>query len=114
METVFTVGVPENTTHNTGSRRGKESTMDFITVDITDTVGQASAIEANGSPVFTIRVTAPASIHSYAKDGSANEICGFGRVVGGPVNGHEILYRVSSVVEPVAPVQHRDGLVVFA
>lgn len=87
----------------------------IITVNISDTVGQSSAIEANGSPIFTIRVTSPAYVHSYANDGTPNEVCGFGVVVsGGPVNGYEILYKVSSVVPEQTGRQHRDGLVVFS
>ncbi len=79
----------------------------ILTVDIADTVGQSSAIAANRGSIFTIRVTQPV-------DASG---CGFGRVIsGGPVNGHEILFKATSVVseQDLGGLQHRDGLVVFA
>lgn len=78
--------------------------MARITVNISNTIGQSSAIEANGGPLFEIEVTVPAVSYPPAKDGSSNNVAGFGRVVsGGPVNGHEICYKAESVV-------HGDGV----
>jgi hypothetical protein len=88
------------TTRSLAGRSGrKESTVDSITVNISATIGQDSAIRANGSPVFTIRVTSPARALPPMNDGTPQDVPGFGRVIsGGPVNGHEILYTLSSVV----------------
>ena len=71
-----------------------------LVVDLAATVGQESAIEANGSSVFVIEVTAPAVALPAAYDGTPQEINGFGRVIsGGPVKGYEVLYTLDSVVE---------------
>ena len=84
----------------TTSAPKKEATMaasrkNLITVDISNTVGQSSAIEANGGPVFQIRVTQPAVPGIVGK----TDIPGFGKVVsGGPVDGHEVLYTAESVI----------------
>jgi hypothetical protein len=70
-----------------------------LTVDLSKTIGQDSAIQANGGPLFSIRVTCPAQALPAAKDGSSNNIPGFGRVVSaGPVKGYEVLYTLESVV----------------
>ena len=70
-----------------------------LTVDLSKTIGQDSAIQANGGPLFSIRVTFPAQAMPAAKDGSSNNIPGFGRVVSaGPVKGYEVLYTLESVV----------------
>lgn len=70
-----------------------------LIVDLSKTVGQESAIAANGGPVFRIRVTCPAVALPPAKDGSSNDIPGFGRVLSvGPVKGYEVLYTLESVV----------------
>ena len=70
-----------------------------LTVDLSKTIGQDSAIQANGGPLFSIRVTGPAQALPAAKDGSSNNIPGFGRVVSaGPVKGYEVLYTLESVV----------------
>lgn len=87
---------------------GKEATMatnfathakgERITVDLSKTIGQESAIAANGSPVFEIAVTWSLEILPPAHDGTYQESAGFGRVVsGGPVNGYEVLYTGASV-----------------
>ena len=90
------------TTHDRRITGRKEASMAYITVNIADTVGQESAIAANGGPVFTVRVTHPAT----------DEAPGFGRVVGlGPVAGYEILYKTTSVVEEETVLMHPDGLV---
>jgi len=73
--------------------------MSTITVNISETIGQESAIEANGSPVFTIKVTSPAVALPATLAGEPQEINGFGRVVSsGPVKGHTILFALASVV----------------
>ena len=75
------------------------TTATVIAVDIAGTVGQESAIKANGSSRFIIEVTSPAVRLPDAYDGTKQEINGFGRVVsGGPVKGYEILYTLDSVV----------------
>ena len=92
--------VPATTT-NQARKAGKGPAMaaTILTVDLSATIGQESAIEANGSPIFQIRVTCPAQAMPAAKDGSSNDIPGFGRVVSaGPVKGYEVLYTVASVV----------------
>ena len=69
---------------------------DIVTVDIADTVGQSSAIEANGGSVFAVEVTWPAERGEDA--GGVYDLLGFGRVVsGGPVQGHEIGFTVGGV-----------------
>ena len=71
--------------------------MATITVNIADTVGQESAIAANGGPVFSVEVTAPAEVFEEP-DGSV-AILGFGRVIsGGPVRGYEVGFLPSSIV----------------
>ena len=90
-----------NTATNTGRTAGKELTMSakVITVDLSKTVGQESAISANGGPLFSIRVTCPAVALAPTKAGSLQSIPGFGRVVcAGPVKGYEVLYTLESVV----------------
>lgn len=74
------------------------TTRSTIKVDLTKTVGQESAIEANGSPVFEIRVTHPARPLPPTLAGEAQEINGFGRVTSGPVKGYSVLYTLASVV----------------
>ena len=70
-----------------------------LTVDLSKTIGQDSAIEANGGPLFRIRVTCPAQALPVAKDGSSNDIPSFGQVVcESPVRGYEVLYTLESVV----------------
>lgn len=70
-----------------------------ITVDLSKTIGQESAILANGGPLFSIRVTCPARKMPPAADGSSNDLNGFGRVTcAGPVKGYEVLYTLESVV----------------
>jgi hypothetical protein len=89
------------TTTTTGHQAGKERPMrtTTLTVDLSKTIGQDSAIQANGGPLFSIRVTCPAQALPAAKDGSSNNIPGFGRVVSaGPVKGYEVLYTLESVV----------------
>jgi hypothetical protein len=76
----------------------QEVTMSVLTVNIANTIGQESAIEANGSPEFSIEVTSPAVPLPDAFDGTKQEINGFGRVLRGPVKGYEILYTLDSVV----------------
>lgn len=63
----------------------------IITVDLTGTeAANASAIAANGGPLFRIRVTCSAD--------PAGRFHGFGKVVcEGPVKGHEVLYTLESV-----------------
>ena len=74
------------------------TTTKIIKVDLSKTVGQESAIEANGSPVFEVKVTHPARPLPPTKAGEPQEINGFGRVVsGGPVQGYEVLYTLASV-----------------
>ena len=74
-------------------------TGDRIAVDLSETIGQSSAIAANGSPIFVIEVTWPLEILPPANDGTYQESAGFGRVIsGGPVNGYEVLYTGASVV----------------
>jgi hypothetical protein len=89
-------------TRTTSARKGgKEATMaaTTLTVDLSKTVGQSSAIEANGSPLFSIRVTHPARQLPPTKAGEPQSIPGFGRVVSaGPVKGYEVLYTLDSVV----------------
>ncbi len=72
--------------------------MSTITVNIANTVGQESAIKANGGPVFTVKVTCPARALPPTHAGEAQEINGFGRVTSGPVKGHEVLYKLASVI----------------
>ncbi|MFI0434011.1 MAG: hypothetical protein ACH36H_12835 [Candidatus Nanopelagicales bacterium] len=69
---------------------------DIVVVDIADTVGQSSAIEANGGSVFTVKVTWPAE---RGTDGAGEyNLLGFGRVLGtGPVAGHEVGFTVGGV-----------------
>ena len=68
--------------------------MKTITVDLSKTIGQESAIKANGSPIFDIEVTLPA-----VKD-ELNPIAGFGRVVSaGPVKGYEVLFTADAIVK---------------
>jgi len=65
----------------------------IVKVDLSKTIGQESAIEANGSSIFEIKVTVP------AVDYDGNAIAGFGRVVSsGPVSGFEVLYTGEAVV----------------
>lgn len=66
---------------------------EIVTIDISNTVGQESAIEANGSPIFLVKITAPARIID-----EQNDVPGFGRVVDGPVAGFEVLYTIASEV----------------
>lgn len=72
--------------------------MSTITINISNTVGQESAIEANGSPIFQVKVTCPARALPPTLAGEPQEINGFGRVTSGPVKGHEVLYKLASVV----------------
>lgn len=70
-----------------------------ITVDLSKTVGQSSAIEANGGPLFEIRVTCPVTVLPAAKDGSYQESPGFGKVTSdGRVKGHTVLFTAESIV----------------
>ena len=55
----------------------------IIEVDLTSTAGQESAIEANGSPVFRVKVTQP---DEY--DGG-----GYAKPLDGPVKGHTVFFR---------------------
>lgn len=88
---------------------------EHLTIDLSKTVGQSSAIKANSSSIFTIRVTSPVVELPPTHSGEAQEIPGFGIVVsGGPVNGHEVLYTSASVVPEATGLRHADGLVVFA
>lgn len=65
----------------------------IVKVDLSHTIGQESAIEANGSSIFEIKVTVP------LLDLGSEIIPGFGRVVSaGPVNGHEVLFTAEAVV----------------
>lgn len=65
----------------------------IVKVDLSHTIGQESAIEANGSSIFEIRVTVPVVAVG------AEFIPGFGRVVSdGPVNGYEVLFTAEAVV----------------
>ena len=66
---------------------------EIVKIDISNTVGQESAIEANGSPIFLVKVTEPA----YWYD-EMNDVPGMGRVLEGPVRGFEVLYTVASEV----------------
>ena len=93
--------MPATTNPTKAHEAGKEPTMarNILTVDLSKTVGQDSAIAANGSAIFQIRVTCPAEALPAAKDGSSNNVPGFGRVVSaGPVKGYEVLYTLESVV----------------
>ena len=74
------------------------TTTKIIKVDLSKTVGQESAIEANGSPVLEVKVTHPARPLPPTKAGEPQEINGFGRVLSGPVKGHSVLYTLASVV----------------
>ena len=67
-----------------------------ITIDISNTIGQASAIGANGGPVFEVEVTQPARA---CKDTDLHgKVLGFGRVVsGGPVDGYEVGFLFESI-----------------
>ena len=66
-----------------------------LTVDLSKTIGQEPAIEANGGPLFRIRVTCPAVPGIPGK----TDIPGFGIVVcDGPVKGYEVLYTSEAVV----------------
>ena len=79
------------TTHQVG---------DEIVVNLTHTKGQASAIAANGGPIFTIKVTSPVTILAPTKDGAQQSVPGFGRVIStGPVKGYDVLYTLESVLE---------------
>lgn len=70
-----------------------------LTVDLSKTVGQESAIKANGGPLFQIRVTCPAVELEPTLAGEPQEIPGFGIVIcDGPVKGHEVLYTLGSVI----------------
>lgn len=72
----------------------------IVLVDISNTVGQSSAIEANGGPIFEIEVTHEPRIFTNSITGEFDcEILGFGRVVsGGPVNGYEVGFLTGSVI----------------
>jgi hypothetical protein len=88
-------------THTTGTAGERSATMaarQILTVNLSDTVGQASAIAANGGPVFTIKVTSPARELPPTKAGVPQDVPGFGRVTSGPVKGYEVLYTIRSVV----------------
>lgn len=93
--------MPDTKTNNTHAvnAAGTEAAMTAtITVDLSKTIGQESAIAANGGPLFRIRVTCPAQPLPTTKAGEAQSIPGFGRVVcEGPVKGHEVLYTLESV-----------------
>lgn len=66
----------------------------IVRVDLSHTIGQESAIEANGSSIFEIEITVPVRI---LDDGYA--VPGFGRVVSdGPVAGYEVLYTAEAVI----------------
>lgn len=66
---------------------------EIVTVDLSKTIGQESAIQANGSPIFTIKVTEPA----FAIGDEV--VPGFGRVVSdGPVRTYEVLYTAEALV----------------
>lgn len=74
---------------------------DIVTVDIADTVGQGSAIEANGSSVFRVEVTWPAStLVEPAPSNEVVQLIGFGRVLDelSPVRGYEVAFTVSGVL----------------
>lgn len=80
-----------------------------ITIDISNTVGQESAIEANGGPVFEIEVSHKAE--ACKRTDLHGNMLGFGRVVsGGPVNGYEVGFLFTSVKgepsEAVTPCRH--------
>lgn len=92
--------MPATTTHYVAKATETEAAMSAtITVDLSKTIGQESAIHANGGPLFLIRVTCPARELSPTKAGVAQSIPGFGRVVcSGPVKGYEVLYTLDSVV----------------
>lgn len=93
------------TTHRSESSR-KEALVaislgDVIVVDLTaDKAGQARQL----GECVAIKVT-----HFSPAGG-----IGFGRVHGLANPGVEVFFDAAWVVAPVAPVQHRDGLVVFA
>jgi hypothetical protein len=67
-----------------------------ISIDISNTVGQGSAIGANGSPVFEVEVVHPTRA---CKDVERHGVfLGFGKVVsGGPVNGYEVGFKFESI-----------------
>jgi len=68
-----------------------------LVVNIANTVGQESAIEANGGPVFTIEVTD--SPLTWEEPTGTQFMLGMGRVVSsGPVNGHEVGFLPGSEV----------------
>lgn len=74
-----------------------------LTVDLSKTIGQESAITANGGPIFSIRVTCPVQVLPPTKAGEPQSIPGFGKVVSaGPVKGYEVLYTLESVVAGAA------------
>jgi hypothetical protein len=72
---------------------------DIVTIDIADTVGQSSAIEANGSPIFRVQVTWPAQTMTES-NGSVVQLLGFGRVLDelSPVRGHEVGFTAHGVI----------------
>ena len=72
---------------------------DVITVDLSRTVGQDSAIEANGSPFFTIRVTTPVVVLPPTTAGEPQSVPGFGKPVAGPVARYDVVYTLDSVVD---------------
>ena len=76
----------------TGRKAGKGLDMSTITVNLAGTeAANASAIKANGGPLFRIRITCQAD--------PAGRFHGFGKVVcEGPVKGYEVLYTLESVV----------------
>lgn len=73
---------------------------DIVTVDIADTVGQSSAIDANGSSVFRVQVTWPAQTY-YLPSGEVDcETVGFGKVLDelSPVRGYEVAFTPHGVI----------------
>jgi len=90
-----------NRTHaNPAATKGVAMKGTTITVDLSKTIGQESAIKANGGPLFSIRVTCPAQATPNLTDGTPQaSMPGFGRVTcAGPVKGYEVLYTLESVV----------------
>ncbi len=74
---------------------------DIVTVDIADTVGQSSAIEANGSPIFRVEVTWPAqTLVEAAPSNEVVQLIGFGRVLDelSPVRGYEVAFTANGVI----------------
>ena len=69
-----------------------------VTVDIASTVGQASAIAANGSSTFKVEVTTEPVVYMNEVTGEIDcELIGFGTVLEGPVKGYDVGFHTAGV-----------------